>query len=110
MEKMALRLLVGNEIRAHREAQELTLQDLAEMASSSYTHIWKVERGKVSVGLDLLGRISTALDVPLRDLVDPPERFPSPVAIEYQDITVRGALPEALLPELPDATPPQIKG
>jgi transcriptional regulator with XRE-family HTH domain len=41
------------------------------MAGTSYTHIWKVENGKVNVGLDLLGRISNALGIPLRDLFVP---------------------------------------
>ena len=71
MDRLALRLLVGREIRRRRESQGLTLQVLADMVGTSYTHIWKVENGKVSVGLDLLGRIASALDVPLRELVDP---------------------------------------
>ena len=75
MDKNTLRLKVGSRIRAWRESEGLTLHMLADMVGTSYTHIWKIENGKVSVGLDLLGRISDALDVPLRELVDPaPER------------------------------------
>lgn len=84
MERMALRLLVGREIRWHRESQGLTLQVLADMVGSSYTHIWKVENGKVSVGLDLLGRISDALNVPLRELVDPTREYAPATAVEYE--------------------------
>lgn len=80
MDAMTLRLRVGRTIRWHREAQDLTLQTLSGMCGTSYTHLWKVENAKVSVGLDLLGRISNALDVPLRDIVDP--LAPS-VSVEY---------------------------
>lgn len=72
MDKLALRQIVGNEIRRQRESQGLTLRILADMVGSSYSHLWKVEHAKVSVGLDLLGEIADALDVPVCDLVDPP--------------------------------------
>lgn len=71
MDTMALRKHVGKEIRRHRESQNLSLHKLADMAGTSYTHLWKVENAKVSVGLDLLGRISNALDVSLSELVSP---------------------------------------
>ena len=83
MEKMALRHIVGDEIRARREAQDLSLQSLAFMSGTSYTHLWKIEKGKVSVGLDLLGRICEALDAPLYEIfakVDGPNQV---VAVEY---------------------------
>ena len=69
MDTIALRKHVGHEIRQHRESQSLSLQKLANMVGTSYTHLWKVENAKVSVGLDLLGRISYALDVPLSEIV-----------------------------------------
>ena len=84
MDRLALRLLVGGEIRWYRESQGLTLQVLASMVGTSYTHIWKIENGKVSVGLDLLGRISSALNVPLRELVDPTRGGIPVTAIEYE--------------------------
>lgn len=78
-----MRLQVGQEIRRQRESQKLTLHKLADMSGTSYTHLWKVENGKVSVGLDLLGRISNALDVPLRQIVDPQGTLMAAVAMEY---------------------------
>ena len=47
-------------------------QDPSRHGRSSYSHLWKVEHAKVSVGLDLLGEIADALDVPVCDLVAPP--------------------------------------
>jgi transcriptional regulator with XRE-family HTH domain len=85
MDKNTLRLKVGSRIRACRESEGLTLHMLADMVGTSYTHIWKIENGKVSVGLDLLGRISEALDVPLRELVDPAPRRKSSFDV---DITI----------------------
>ena len=78
MDAMGLRIQVGREIRRQRESQQLTLHTLAAMSGTSYTHLWKVENGKVSVGLDLLGRISAALGVPLGQLFSPLLSYPSP--------------------------------
>lgn len=69
MDTHALRLQVGTEIRRQRELQNLTLKTLAGMVGTSYTHLWKVENGKISVGLDLLGKLAEALDVSLAELI-----------------------------------------
>jgi transcriptional regulator with XRE-family HTH domain len=71
MENMTLRRQVGQAIRLQREAQSLTLKMLADMVGTSYTHLWKIENAKISVGLDLLGRISSALDIPIYALFEP---------------------------------------
>ena len=71
---MNVRQIVGREIRQQREPQSLSLHRLASMAGTSYTHLWKVENAKVSVGLDLLARISEALDVPISKIVSPQTR------------------------------------
>ena len=39
------------------------------MVGSSKSHIWRIETGRVSVGLDDLGRIADALDARVRDLI-----------------------------------------
>ena len=61
------RVLLGSAIRERRE-QSLSQQKLALMIGSSKSHIWRIESGRVSVGLDDLGRIADALDVQVRDL------------------------------------------
>ena len=61
------RVLLGSAIRERREAQSLSQQKLALMIGSK-SHIWRIESGRVSVGLDDLGRIADALDVQVRDL------------------------------------------
>ena len=63
------RALLGSAIRKRREAQGLSHQKLALMVGSSKSHIWRIETGRVSVGLDDLGRIADALDAKVRDLI-----------------------------------------
>ena len=36
---------------------------------SSKSHIWRIETGRVGVGIDDLGRIADALGSPVRDLL-----------------------------------------
>ena len=62
------RLRLGAAIRDRREAQGLSQHKLALMVGSSKSHIWRIESGRVSVGLDDLGRIADALDIEVRQL------------------------------------------
>lgn len=39
------------------------------MIGSSKSHIWRIETGRVGVGIDDLGRIADALGSPVRDLL-----------------------------------------
>ncbi|MEG0015803.1 MAG: helix-turn-helix transcriptional regulator [Gordonibacter sp.] len=51
-----------------REEQGISQHRLALMVGSSKSHIWRIETGRVSVGLDDLGRIADALDIEVRSL------------------------------------------
>lgn len=50
--------------------QGLSQRKLALMAGSNQTHIWHIEDGSVSIGLDLLCRIADSLGVKVADLID----------------------------------------
>ncbi|WP_296012564.1 helix-turn-helix transcriptional regulator [uncultured Adlercreutzia sp.] len=63
------RRALGGAIRARRDEQGISQQQLALMIGSSKSHIWRIETGRVGVGLDDLGRIADALDTPVRDLL-----------------------------------------
>ena len=39
------------------------------MVGSSKSHIWRIETGKVGVGIDDLSRIADALDIEVRKLL-----------------------------------------
>lgn len=62
--------LLGAEIRRNREKQGLSQRKLALMVGSNQTHIWQIETGKVSVGIELLCRIADSLGVKVKDLID----------------------------------------
>ena len=54
------RRALGKRIRAVREEQGLSQSQLALMIGSSKSHIWRIETGRVGVGIDDLGRIADA--------------------------------------------------
>ena len=60
---------LGNSIRERRESQGLSQEKLALMVGSSKSHIWRIETGKVGVGIDDLSRIAVALDTEVRNLI-----------------------------------------
>ena len=62
------RLELGKAIRERRESQGLSQERLALMIGSSKAHIWRIETGKVGVGIDDLSRIADALDTEVRSL------------------------------------------
>ncbi|WP_349665464.1 helix-turn-helix domain-containing protein [Adlercreutzia aquisgranensis] len=63
------RKALGSAIRARRESQGLSQDRLALMVGSSKSHIWRIETGRVGVGIDDLSRIADALDVKVRSLI-----------------------------------------
>lgn len=64
------RQALGSAIRLRRENQGLSQERLAMMAGSSKSHIWRIETGRVGVGLDDLVRIADALDIEVRQLLN----------------------------------------
>jgi len=54
--------LIGRRIRDARNAEKLTLEQLAEKCECSYKHIGDVERGTVSVSWPLAVKIGKALN------------------------------------------------
>lgn len=63
------RLALGSAVRRQRESQGLSQARLALMVGSSKSHIWRIETGRVGVGIDDLARIADALDIQVRDLL-----------------------------------------
>lgn len=65
-EKIAHRKKIGGMIAEIRKSKGLTQEDLAVMVSFSRTNIAKIENGKYSVGVDVIGKICKALGVELK--------------------------------------------
>ncbi|MCI9495136.1 MAG: helix-turn-helix transcriptional regulator [Adlercreutzia mucosicola] len=63
------RQALGKRIREVRDEQGLSQSQLALMIGSSKSHIWRIETGRVGVGIDDLGRIADALGSSVRDLL-----------------------------------------
>ncbi len=60
---------LGCEIRAHRERQGLSQEKLAMMINSGQSYIYRVESGRIKLGIDKVIRIANALDVDVADLI-----------------------------------------
>ena len=66
-----LRAAFGRRIRELRHAQELSQEALAERARLHWTYVSAVERGLRTPGLDVIGRLATALAVSPSELFAP---------------------------------------
>jgi transcriptional regulator with XRE-family HTH domain len=64
-----LRPAFGRRVRALRQKRGLSQEQLAERADLHWTYISGIERGRRNPGLNILGRLACALDVPLPKLV-----------------------------------------
>ncbi len=60
---------LGKQIRNRRIAQGLTQTKLAMMIGNGQSYIYRVEAGKIGVGIDILMKIADALDIEVRDLI-----------------------------------------
>lgn len=61
---------LGSHIKAARDQRGISQRQLALMSGTSRSHLWKIEKGTADVGIDVLCRIASALDVSVRDLID----------------------------------------
>lgn len=68
-DKAQLQIQFGQRVRAARQKKNLTQQAIADMLSISPSHYSNIEMGKVNVGLDILYRLATILDVSVDGLL-----------------------------------------
>ena len=61
-EEEGLKIQIAEQIRMRRKAMKLTQAKLAERVKTDQKVISRIERGNVSVGVDLLQRIAYALE------------------------------------------------
>ena len=61
---------LGCEIRSRRIEQGLSQAKLGLMINSGQSYIYRIEAGRVKVGVDKLIRIADALDVDVKDLIN----------------------------------------
>ena len=65
------REVFARNVRRVRRWREISQESLALEAGLSRAYLGEVERATRSVSIDIMGQIAIALDVPLRELVDP---------------------------------------
>lgn len=68
---MDLRLVVGGNVRALREAAELSQEELADRAEVHVTYLSGVENGRRNITIIVLARLAEALEVTPATLVTP---------------------------------------
>lgn len=66
----ALAISFGRCVTRQREAAELAMSKLAELAGMSRAYLWRVEQGQTLPSLRNIARIAVALDMPLARLVE----------------------------------------
>jgi transcriptional regulator with XRE-family HTH domain len=71
-----LAAVIGTRVRQERQAQRLTLDQLAENASVSRRMVINIEQGSTNASVGTLLRLSDALGIGLPALVEPPTRQP----------------------------------
>lgn len=67
-DRRRLRIL-GAAVREAREARRLTTRRLAALAGTTHGNVSRIERGRVPLGVVLLGRLADALEVDPRELL-----------------------------------------
>ena len=68
-EKMSARLAIGEKIKARRNQLGIGQLKLAMLASVTPSNVVNIEKGRYSVGLDVLNRIAEALGAKI-DIVE----------------------------------------
>ncbi|MDO5518455.1 MAG: XRE family transcriptional regulator [Clostridium sp.] len=63
-------MLIGNKIRNYRQNTGMTIPQLAEKTELSRGFISQVENNKVSLSLDSLQKIASALNVPVKNFLE----------------------------------------
>ena len=67
---MTIRERFGQRLKFLREQHEMTQEKLAEGADITVNHLYRIEHGKSAASIDVIERLSRALEVPIKDLFD----------------------------------------
>lgn len=80
IKQLSAREVFARNVRRVRRWKEMSQEALALEAGLSRPYLGEIERAARSVSIDLMGQIAAALDVPLRDLVDPNMKIESTIS------------------------------
>jgi transcriptional regulator with XRE-family HTH domain len=57
---------IGKRISEIRQTKGLSIRQLAEASGVNFANIYKIEKGKYNVSIDILGKICQALEVAIK--------------------------------------------
>ncbi|MGZ3240055.1 MAG: helix-turn-helix domain-containing protein [Burkholderiaceae bacterium] len=69
--KISTRVLFGRNVRTLRRLREMSQEELADRAGVYRSHITLIERGEINFTVDTMETIAQAMDLEVRDLLDP---------------------------------------
>lgn len=70
MNEQQLFIKVGDKIKAIRQEKNMTQQELADKCNSEKSNLSRIEAGRTNLTVKNLYKISLALNVKIKDLVD----------------------------------------
>jgi transcriptional regulator with XRE-family HTH domain len=79
-ERWRERVRLAAALREQREARGLSRRDVADRSGLSYPYVSQLENGDREPSLDALGKLAAAFEVPVEDLLKPPDSAESPAA------------------------------
>lgn len=68
---LTARQIFARNLRRYRRMREISQEELALQAGMSRSYVSGIEREERNVSIDNMGLLAEALNVPLKDLVDP---------------------------------------
>ncbi len=72
--------LFAERLRERRRSLGMSQAELARLAHITPSYVWRLESGGAAPGIDLLGRLATALSTTAQDLL-PPTASPDTLAV-----------------------------
>jgi transcriptional regulator with XRE-family HTH domain len=70
---MDINVLVGKRITQLRKRKKLSQQKFAYEAEVERSYLTHIEKGRKNISLEMLAKITTALEISLHDFFDPAE-------------------------------------
>ena len=61
--------IIGQRVKFFRIKNNLTQQELADLIGADRQYVWRIEQGKISMSLDYLDKIITALNCKHEDFL-----------------------------------------
>ena len=62
--------IIGRKVKFFREQNKFTQQELGDLIGADRQYVWRVETGKISMSLDYLDRIISALNCKHEDFLN----------------------------------------